>query len=267
MQEPINGFEMYYEDSGGAGLPLLLIHGFPLNGRMWAPQVAHLRDRYRVIVPDLRGHGRSEAVHGPYLMDLLAQDLNALLDRLQVDEPVVVAGLSMGGYITFAFYRQFASRVRAVILAATRAGEDAQAGKENRAKTAQKAEEQGAAAVVADMLPKMMAPVTYERKPDLVAQAQDIMLETSREGVIGASLGMKERPDSKPTLEKMSVPGLILHGADDQLMPPGEAESMHAALAGSDLHILPEAGHLLNLEQADLFNQQVGRFLSGLERR
>ncbi len=248
----------------GDNTPLLLIHGFPLNRTLWDPQVDSLSEIARVITPDLRGFGASDPLQGMYSMDLLAQDCLELLDRLGVWHPAVIGGLSMGGYVAFAFYRLFPERVRGLILAATRPGADTPEGKANREKSARLASEQGVPAVVEAMLPKMMSPKTYETRKSLVETVRQMMESTSVEGAIGAQLGMKDRPDSTPTLPLIEKPTLILHGADDQLIPVKEAESMQAAIRNSRLKILPDSGHLLNLEQPDLFNQAVREFLFAL---
>jgi pimeloyl-ACP methyl ester carboxylesterase len=252
---------MQYEDRG-MGSPLLLVHGFPLNRTMWQPQLDSLPVYGRVLTPDLRGFGLSDPVGGVYSMDLLARDCLELLDHLGIWEPVVLGGLSMGGYVAFAFYRQFPERVKGLILAATRAGEDTPEGKANREKQANLAREQGVPAVVAAALPKMLSPKTIENRPDLVEAARDLMETTSVEGVIGAQLGMKDRPDSTPLLAEIGLPTLILHGADDQLIPVKEAEAMHAGIKGSALKILPDSGHLLNMEQPQLFDTAVREFWS-----
>jgi len=179
-------------------------------------------------------------------------------------QPAVVCGLSMGGYAALAFARKYPSRLAGLILAATRAGADSAEGKTNREKMATRVREDGIQSVVLSMLPKMLAPKTYETNPALVERVKDIMEETSPQGMIAALLGMRDRPDATQSLERIEVPVLILHGADDQLIPVAEAESMHSAIKGSRLKVLPEAGHLLNMEQPELFNQAVRNFLAGL---
>jgi 3-oxoadipate enol-lactonase len=264
MRVNLADFSMAYEDQGN-GIPLLLIHGFPLNRSLWEPQIRELSTFARVLAPDLRGYGESEAPTGVYAMEMLARDCQALLEAASVDQPSVVCGLSMGGYVALAFYRLYPERVAGLILAATRAGADSEEGKSNRDKTAAQAREQGANAVAAAMLPKMMSPKTYATNPELVERVSDIMGSASVEGIVGASLGMKERPDSSELLAKIQVPTLILHGSDDQLIPFKEAEAMQGAIEGSRLRLLPDAGHLLNLEQPELFNQAVQDFLASLD--
>jgi pimeloyl-ACP methyl ester carboxylesterase len=263
MQSLVNNFEMAYEVRG-QGLPLLLVHGFPLNKELWEPQLTALQDVARLIAPDLRGHGASEPVPGEYSMDLLAGDCHALLENLGIEEPAVVCGLSMGGYIALAYYRRYPERLAGLILAATRAGPDSPEAKANRDKMAARAEEKGAGAIAEDMLPKMLSPETYTGNPELVARVRQIMAGTSVPGIRGALLGMKARPDATPLLAGIDVPTLVLHGEDDQLIPVEEAQAMHAAIPDSRLEVLPGAGHLLNLERPDAFNRAVRRFLGSL---
>ena len=260
MKLRINNFWMHYEDQG-QGIPLLLIHGFPLNHTLWEPQITGLKDVARVITPDLRGFGASEPANSTYTMEILATDCLNLLDTLGIHEPVFVGGLSMGGYITFSFYRLFPEKVKGLILAATRPGTDSPEGKANRDRLAQLAQERGPEAVAADMLPKMFSPTTYQNNLSLVDNTSQMMASTPVNGIIGALMGMKNRMDSTPLLPEMKKPVLILHGSDDQLIPLKEAEAMQTAIPGAKLGILPEAGHLLNLEQPDLSNRYIRDFL------
>lgn len=246
----------------GKGLPLLLIHGFPLNLEMWRPQIDSLSNSARVIALDLRGHGQSPPTSGPYTMDMLADDCAAVLQALKIDQPIVVCGLSMGGYVTFAFYRRHPSLVAGLILASTRAGADTPETKVMRDESAVKAEKEGIQAVTNNMLPKIMAPQTYNNNPQLVTRVEEIMTQTSLGGMVAALKGMKVRQDSTATLAELDVPVLILHGADDQIIPLQEAEYLQSAITGSQLEIIPETGHLPNLEQPEIFNQAILNFLS-----
>jgi len=249
----------------GAGRPVLFIHGYPLNSRIWEPQLEGLADYARLIAPDLRGHGESDAPSGPYTMDLLAEDCRDVLDALDVLEPVVLCGLSMGGYVSFAFFRNYPERVAGLILAATRAGEDTPEGKVNRDKAADLARQGGPGAVAESMLPKMLSPTTYNRNPELVRHVWEIMESTSLEGILGDLMGMKSRPDSTPTLAKIDKPTLILQGSDDQLIPLNDAVEMRTTILKAHLRLLPDAGHLLNMEQPDLTNQAIRSFLQEID--
>jgi 3-oxoadipate enol-lactonase len=260
MRAQLPGLTMAY-DATGSGRPLLLLHGYPLSRRILQPQLDGLLDAAWMVAPDLRGHGDTEASEGVYTMDHLADDAAALLEELGITQPVVVGGLSMGGYAALAFYRKHRARVAGLILAATRAGADSPEGRAGREKAAATAREKGAAAIADAMLPKMFAPRTYTDKPDLVDRVRDLMAGTSVTGIVGALMGMRDRPDSTPLLAEIDRPVLIVHGADDQLIPPSEAEAMHGQLSQSRLELVPNAGHLVNMEQPASFNAAVRTFL------
>ncbi len=263
MRAQLPGLTMAY-DATGSGRPLLFLHGYPLSRRIWQPQLEGLLDAAWMVAPDLRGHGETEASEGPYAMDQLADDAAALLEELGITQPVIVAGLSMGGYAALAFYRKHRARTAALILAATRAGADSPEGRAGREKSAATAREQGAGAIADAMLPKLFAPGTYASHPSLVKEVRGIMAGTSVAGIVGALLGMRDRPDATPLLPHLDRPVLVVHGAEDQLIPPSEAEAMHALLPNSRLELIPGAGHLVNMEQPASFNAAVRNFLQSL---
>jgi pimeloyl-ACP methyl ester carboxylesterase len=256
-------FRMAY-DEAGSGIPILFIHGYPLNRRMWQPQIDALSIDAHVIAPDLRGHGDSTPTEGVYSMDLLAEDCAKLLDTLNITEKIVVCGLSMGGYISFAFARKFPNRLAALILTATRAAPDTEEGKLNRQRSIALAREQGIAPIIESMLARVLSPVTLQNNPDLVETVRQIMQHTSLQAVIGDLQGMIERIDSRPFLKQISVPTLIIHGKDDNLIPIEEAQAMQAAIPSSRLLILENAAHLPNLEASERFNQAIREFIKTL---
>ncbi len=262
MQLRVRGFEMAYEDTGGNGIPLVLVHGFPLDRTLWSAQINALSEVARVIAPDLRGFGESQMPGGAVTMETYADDVRALLDALGI-KSTVMAGLSMGGYITLAFYRQFAARVRGLILANTKAGADSAEGKKAREDNAALAREQGVAAVAEKMFPKMLAPQTLAERPVVAGAVRAMMSRQSVAAVVAALMAMRDRPDSTPLLGEISVPTLIITGADDNLIPPKESELMRDALRvpGAQLIVIPGAAHLSNIDQPDAFNQAVREFL------
>ena len=263
MKKQVRGFEMAYDDTGGNGIPLLLIHGFPLDRSLWAAQVRGLADAARVIVPDLRGFGESGMPSGAVTMDAYADDLAGLLDALSVKR-AVVAGLSMGGYITLAFLRKYPERVRGLILADTKAGPDSAEGKKGRDDNAAVARSEGSGAVGDRMMPKMLTPKTATERPFIADAARAMMARQSVETVVGALQAMRDRPDSTPTLEGITVPTLVITGAEDALIPPKEAETMQASIRGSKLVSIPDAAHLSNFEAPDAFNHAVREFLKSV---
>jgi len=261
MKKLVNGFQMAYAERG-AGHPLLFVHGYPLNHLIWEPQLNNLGDLVHMIAPDLRGHGESDPVPGPYSMELLADDLAALLDALEIRQKVIVCGLSMGGYVALAFWRKYADRMRALILTATRAAPDTPEGKAARDQAAEAARLNGIETVIEGLLPRMFAPASLEENPALVEQVGGIMRRTSIAGVLGDLAGMRDRPDSRPDLPHINLPVLILHGQDDQIVPVHEAREMRAALPDGRLQLIPRAGHLLNMEHRGLFNTAIRSFVS-----
>jgi len=266
MQTRLNNLVIHYSDQG-EGPPVLLIHGYPLNRRLWQSQISGLSGIARLIAPDLRGHGETPSIPAStpnpqvYSMDLLAEDCVQLLDDLQILQPVIVGGLSMGGYISLALYRNYPERVAGLILAATRASADTPEGKVNRDKAVEIVRQGGAPAIAQSMIQRMLAPQTYKYRPDLVDVVMDIMLATSVEGITSDLLGMRDRTDSTALLPNITVPTLIVHGMEDQLIYLDEVRTMEASIPGATLKIIPGAGHLVNLEQPEIFNQAVRDFI------
>ncbi len=250
------GLVMSYEDSCNR-IPTLWIHGFPLNNLLWDLQVDGLAHMARLITPDLRGHGLTEPSEPPCSMKGFADDCAQLLDHLGIEGPVVVAGLSMGGYVALEFYRRYPESVAGLILAATRAGADSEEARLARDAAAATATAEGIAPIVEGMLPKLMAPNTYGEQPDLGEFVEEMMMQTSTEGMVGALAAMRDRADSTPHLDKIKVPCLVLHGEEDQLIPLSEARLMQESIEGAELVVVPGAGHLPNLEQPELFNEAV----------
>jgi 3-oxoadipate enol-lactonase len=260
MKRQINNISLTYDDCGD-GIPVLFIHGYPLNRKIWVSQIEGLSDIARTIAPDLRGHGESQAIGGEYSMALLADDCAALLDALSINQKVILCGLSMGGYVAFAFFRKYAARLAGLILTGTRAAPDSETGKANREKAIAQVNEEGVANIIESMLPKLLSPQSFSGNPALVENLRQIMQSVSPEGFIGDLQGMKNRPDSTPWLSQIDVPTLLVFGAQDQIIPLDEARLMHSLIPGSRLEIIPNAGHLPNLEQPQTFNEILRNFL------
>jgi pimeloyl-ACP methyl ester carboxylesterase len=258
----INGFAMAHEDHGH-GLPLVLVHGFPLGRWIWDGPRAALISRYRVVTPDLRGHGESEVPDGPYLMEQHAQDVLALLDHLGI-ERFVLGGLSMGGYVGFAILRLAAERVRALLLFDTRSRADSEAERQGREANAQLALGEGSGRVVERMLPALLGATTRRERPDLVEDVRRRLSATAPASIAAALRGMAARPDSTALLGTLALPTLIVVGSEDTLTPPAEAEAMHAAIAGSRLRQIAGAGHLSTVEQPETVSAALAEFLGGL---
>ena len=263
MFAQVNGLRLAYGDRGREHeTVLLLVHGFPLDRRLWAAQVDPFANMTRVISPDLRGHGRSQVVPGPFTMEQHADDLAALLDHLKVRQ-TVVAGLSMGGYVAFAFWRRYPKRVRGLILADTRAEPDGAAAQAGRDAAMVTVQQTGAAAYADEMLPRLLAPAS-QADVKIVGAARKMMAEQPVEGIVGALGGLRDRADSRPTLSTISVPTLVIAGEADAITPPADAQAMAAAIPGARLVVIPRAGHLSPLENPRAFNAAVRTFLRDL---
>jgi len=258
----LGDIELSYTDTGGEGTPALLIHAFPLNGGMWEPQLESLADRFRLIAPDLKGFGGSSAPEGAssYSVDSYADDLAALLDHLRL-EKVVLVGLSMGGYVAFAFLRKYRDRLSGLVLADTRAEADPPEGVEKRTGQQKTVASEGIAPLVAALPNALLGQPTLGKKPDVVERATALM-DNPAAGYIGALEAMKNRPDSTADLASIDIPTLVIVGENDTLTPPDFSRKMHEHIAGSRLVVIPEAGHLSNLEAPEAFNGALGEFLS-----
>jgi pimeloyl-ACP methyl ester carboxylesterase len=247
-------------DLDGQGTPLVLLHAFPYDRRMWAPQRDEFARVCRVLTPDLPGCGRSPDVPG-VTIDGMADAVVRCLDLAGISEPVVVGGLSMGGYVALAFARKYPDRLRGLILADTRAEPDDDAGKTNRDKAIAAVKADGTVAFAEAQLPKQLGPTTPKSRPDVVDLARRIGTAQRTEGIVSALAALRDRPDARPGLILIRVPTLILVGEDDAITPPPMAEAMQKGIEGSRLVRIPGAGHLSNLENAAAFNAAVQEFL------
>jgi 3-oxoadipate enol-lactonase len=264
MRANINGISLAYHDQG-RGLPLVFLHAFPLNRTMWADQEKALTSQFRVVTIDLRGHGESDAPLGRYTVDQAADDVRGLLNHLSIQQAVFV-GLSMGGYILFAFYRKYAERVRGLVLADTRAQADAEEGKQARFEMAQIAYHQGAGAIADIMIPKLLSPAATRTKPELVQRVRAMIEGNQVSGIAGDLMAMAERPNSIPLLRQITCPTQLIVGELDLPTPPADAKLMADRIPNARLTIIPGTAHLSNLEQPDRFNETIQTFLSNAPR-
>ena len=256
----INDINLAYTDVG-TGPPIVLIHGYPFNRSLWTEQTEALNSKYRVVAPDLRGFGESDSSEGTATMARMAEDVAALMDALAI-ERAVIGGLSMGGYVALAFARMFPARVKALVLADTRAQADSEEGKQTRHQQAEKALSEGMAGIADAMLPKLLTPDTVSKRPELVKRVRDMMLKTKPEGAAAALLGMAERDDQTEFISSIRVPALILVGREDAITPVADSEKMQSRIEGSRLVVIENAGHVSNLEQTEQFNDALLGFLS-----
>lgn len=255
----LDGLALYYTDEG-AGEPIVLIHGFPFGGDLYRPQRAALSSRFRVITPDLRGMGQSDAPPEGYSMDTYADDVVALLDHLGIGQ-AIVGGMSMGGYVVFALSRRHPNRVKGLILLDTRAGADTEEGKAGRRRMIEQARNAAAGAVADAMLPKMLTEATRQESPELADFLRTMMAATPVDGIVGALQAMIERIDSRPMLPMIAVPTLIIVGSEDTVTPPAAAEEMQREIKDAQLVVIEGAAHAANLERPDEVNRAIAAWL------
>ncbi len=240
----------------GDGAPVVLLHPFPANHEFWLPVAESLATRYRLILPDLRGHGESTVGEGPATMQKHAADLARILDDADVGRAPFI-GVSIGGYILFEFWRKHRSRVAALGLCNTKAPADNAEARAGRLQAANDVLEHGTEQFLQSMIPRVMAKTTRDTRPDLVEGALRLMLQMSPEGIAEVQRGMAERPDSVDTLKTINVPTLLITGDEDVSTGINEGQVMHQHIPGSQLRVIPKAGHYSPWEQPE----EVGRLL------
>jgi 3-oxoadipate enol-lactonase len=247
----------------GDGTPLLLLHTFPLDSRMWLPQIEALGG-YQVLVPDLRGFGaaREWAVEVAD-MDLLADDVVRLLDERNLGQ-VVLCGLSMGGYVALAFARRHPERLGGLVLCGTQAGADNEEGAADRLAMAERVLAEGVGFMPEVMLPRLLGETARKQRPDLVEQVTDMILDQDPRGIAGAQRGMAARTDSTPTLAEVNVPTLVIVGDEDESAGPHEGLALATGIRDARLVEVEGAGHLVNLEQPDAVNEALLDFIAPL---
>lgn len=258
MFATINGIQIAFTDEG-EGIPMLFIHGFPLNRGAWSSQVEAFKSRFRVIVPDLRGFGESGSSEGPVPMSRFAEDIWALGQHLGLDR-VILVGHSMGGYIALAMAKAYPALLRGLVLVGTKPGQDSVEAANARREAAEKVRREGPSVVVDAMAAKMLSSSDTDGRKAAVVRA--CMTPTSSEGIIGALLGMALRPDSHDVLDKIRVPTLVMTGGEDTLIPPSESEAMAKVIPDAQLRIIPRAGHLVAVDQSAAFNEAMREWLA-----
>jgi pimeloyl-ACP methyl ester carboxylesterase len=254
---------LHYAEQGD-GLPLVLIHGFPLCREMWRPQMSALADAgWRVICPDLPGFGESPPGRGAASMAGYADAVIGLLDELGIAR-AAVGGMSMGGYVLLNLLERYRGRVSGTLFMVTRASADDAAGKEKRTSLAAQVHA-GNRLIVADTFARVLfAPDTIQKNPGLVDQVRQWMEASSEEGLAGALLAMRDRDDYLARLPSFTVPALVIGAEQDLAVPLEHSRLLAAGLPQSELCVIPGAGHMANLEQPELFNRCLVEFLARL---
>ncbi len=248
----------------GEGRPVVLIHGFPMDHSIWAEQVGSLATRWRVIAPDLRGFGRSSVTPGKVTVEQWADDLAAMLDALAISEPIVLGGLSMGGYVAFRFFQAHRERLAGLVLCDTRAAADTPQAAAARLETAERTEREGSRFLADTMLPRLLAPATLQGRPEVADRLRRMILAGNPVGYAATSRGLAERPDFTPLLPAIDCPALLIVGRQDAISTVAEMNAMARAIPGARIVEIEGAGHATPLEAPGEVTAAIEKFLSEL---
>ena len=264
MDHRTSGVAMSYRDLGeGSGDPLVLLHAFPLNGRMFEPQMKAFSGGHRVVAPDLPGFGRSPRTPAQPDVRYYAEGLRGLLDRLHL-ERVILGGVSMGGYVAFECMRLFPERISALVLANTRPEPDPREMREIRNQMALSVAREWVEVLVELQMERLLAPHSLQDE-QLVEDVRAMILENSPDGAVAALGAMRERPDSRPLLGEINVPTLVIGGEEDSISSPEVMGAMAAEIPGARHVTIPHTGHLSNLEAPGKFNAAMDDLLKSVE--
>ncbi|HYT37869.1 MAG TPA: alpha/beta fold hydrolase [Acidimicrobiia bacterium] len=262
----VGGLAIHYLDEGTGEQAVVFVHGFPFQASMWEPQIpVALEAGRRAVAPDLPGFGGSDvpADRSAYSIDGYADLVSALVDRLGLGR-VVLVGLSMGGYIALAVARRHPEILAALVLADTRADPDTPEGRQARSDQQARLDEGADVTPLVDGLLTRVLAEASPRHAEVAARLGDMMRSTARDGWAGALEAMKQRSDQTDLLPRISVPVLVVVGESDVLAPPDVAQAMAKAIPGARLEVVPDAGHVSNLENPDVFNRALADFLATL---
>lgn len=258
----VNNLTVCYNDEGQEGAPVIIfIHGFPFNKSMWDKQIKVLKDNYRVIAYDVRGHGSSDVGTGIYSIELFVNDLINLMEALKIDK-AILCGLSMGGYIALRAIENYPDHFDALILCDTNCIADTSEVKEKRMKTIENIKKDGVEAFAEDSLKNLFAPESFTSKEAEIASTREMIVNTSKKTLYKTLRAFYERKETCGSLPNIKVPVLIMVGNEDKITPPAAAQLMHEKIEDSILCILEQAAHLSNMENPTEFNNQLEKFVS-----
>jgi len=265
MWNKTSGLNQFYNDRGNEdGIPVIFIHGFPFDSSTWENQVVALPSNFRPVVYDVRGHGQSEVGDIPYSLEFLVDDLFALIENLELQQPIL-CGLSMGGYIALRAYEKWPGLFKALILCDTRAEGDSNTAKINRAHAIKTIWNGDIKKYAEDSVKNLFWSENILSKIPEIVQIKSIIEKTSPDALCAALMALAARTDSTEILTGINIPTLIIVGEHDKITPPIAAEFLHENINGSELVIIKKAGHLSNLENPEEFNKALLHFLENMQ--
>jgi pimeloyl-ACP methyl ester carboxylesterase len=264
MKTQISSILTVSHREAGQGIPLVFLHAFPLSSAMWQAQLDEFSRNFRVLAPDVRGIGESSRFEVEMSIELLARDVALWLEEIGIYEPIALCGLSMGGYVALEFARIFPQKLAALILADTRADADSPEAKTARDEMIEYAKAHDGRAVAQKMLPKLLGETTLRQNPEIAHKVNQIAAPNRGENLAQLIAALRDRRDSTDILASISVPTLVIGGAQDVVSPPDVMAQMAAQIPGARGVVIEDAGHLSNLEQPDEFNAALREFLSSV---
>ena len=257
----INNVTVSYSDHGAENAPaIILIHGFPFNKSMWNGQIEALKDNFRVIAYDIRGHGNSEPGIDEFFMELFVNDLLHFMDVLKIDK-AILCGLSLGGYIALNAVLKFPDRFDALILNDTQCIADTPEIKETRCTAIIRIKEKGVEQYADEIIKKLFASESFIKKRNIIAEVKEMIINTPKLTLSNTLHALAERKETCTRLPEIKIPVLIMVGKEDKITPIAAAQQMHELIKDSHLQIIPHAGHVTNLENPTTFNSQLVNFL------
>ncbi|TAH44321.1 MAG: alpha/beta hydrolase [Bacteroidetes bacterium] len=260
----INGIQLCYDDYGSSETAVIFIHGFPFNKSTWDAQTSFLSQTYRVLAYDIRGFGKSDPGEEKFSINLFADDLIAFMDELGI-EKAIICGLSMGGYILLNALKRYPERFNAAILCDTQCVADTNEGKEKRLKTIAQIEDGGVKEFTEGFLKAIFHEESINTKSALVNRIRNTILSAKTSSLTQTLLALAERSETCSSLEQIQIPTLILCGEQDVVTKPEQSEYLNKKIKNSIFQLIPRAGHMSNLEQADVFTRHILLFINNLK--
>ncbi|HEY9170362.1 MAG TPA: alpha/beta fold hydrolase [Lutibacter sp.] len=261
----VNNINVSYNDEGPKEAPVIIfIHGFPLNKSLWDKQLKSLKDNYRVIAYDIRGHGNSGLGVIDFSIDLFVNDLLSFMDALKI-EKTIICGLSMGGYVALNAIENYPDRFMALILCDTNCIADSSDAKEKRMNTITSIKENGVEKLAEDLIPNLFAPESFKTNSEEIAAVKEMIVTTSKQSLYNSLQALANRKETCSKLNSIKVPVLILVGEEDKITPIEAARAMKLKIRDANLQIIPHAGHLSNIENPYEVTYQINKFISSIK--
>jgi 3-oxoadipate enol-lactonase len=257
----INNLTVSYSDHGPDDAPVIIfIHGFPLNKSMWDTQVEALKENYRVIAYDIRGHGNSDPGIDEFFIELFVIDLLRLMEKLKIEKSIL-CGLSLGGYIALNAVLKHPDRFDGLILNDTQCIADTPEIKENRCNAIISIKEKGVEQYADEIIKKLFAQETFTKNKNVIDAVREMIISTPKQSLCNTLHALAERKETCDQLPEINIPVLIMVGQEDKITPIAAAQQMHEKILNSKLEIIQQAGHLSNLENLTAFNTHLVNFL------